>query len=525
MNITFLGAAQTVTGSCFLLEGAGDKVLIDCGMFQGGASLEELNRDDFAFNPAELAHVVLTHAHIDHTGRLPKLVKDGFRGKIYSTEPTRSLCEIMLLDSAHIQQTDAEYTSKKNARKGLPPQEPLYTEEDVEETMKLFIDFAYDKIIELTPNIKIRFIDAGHMLGSSYVEIWVTEDGKTQKVLFSGDIGNINKPILNNPKYVDEADYVICESTYGGRCHTCKRDSEDLLSIIIDTMREKGTLVIPSFAVGRTQEILYDINHYKENDMLGQYSDVRVLVDSPLAIKATEVFKKYYGLFDEDAQRLIAQGDDPLMFPNLEYSLTTDDSKAINADDSPKIIISASGMADAGRVRHHIKHNIYKPNCTILFAGYQAEGSLGRMLLDGASDIKLFGERIAVNAKIKVIDYYSGHADHNALIDWIDHIKGKKKVILVHGEAEAGQALSEELVKRGVNVEIAKFMSVIDLDCGCTLNEGSALPTEEDYYRTLSEKALKLSDKLKEKENLLNLVDIDKIKLFLDTIDDIITSE
>lgn len=537
MKLSFYGAAETVTGSCFLLEVADEKLLIDCGMFQGGNDLWGMNREPFQFIPAEIPHMILTHAHIDHSGRIPKLVKEGFKGKIFSTYATRDLCEIMLEDSAHISEMEAEYDTRKNKRKGMQPAEPLYTVKDAEEAMKYFTPVDLESAVKLSDKISFKLYDAGHMLGSSVVEITVTDDGKKEKIVFSGDIGNIDIPLLKDPHPLIDADYVVLESTYGGRNHTPLIGHEnELLDVIVSTLDKGGTLVIPAFAVGRTQEVLYEINKYKENKMLGAHQDVKVIVDSPMAIKTTEVFKKYYHDFDNDTQKLIASGDDPLVFDNLLYSMTTEESKAVNFDDTPKIIISASGMCDAGRIRHHIKHNIYKENSTLLLVGYQAEGSLGRMLLDGAKDIKLFGERIAVKARILELDYFSGHADHNHLIGWINNMSVKpKRIFLVHGESPALKAMQEGLEEIGVTAEIAKYFTTMNVETGDILAQGedvnfvrlhqkisANLPEPEYDIATYAEKILA---KLQDKELIKKVVQIDKIKLFLECIDDILSSE
>ncbi|MBE6038193.1 MAG: MBL fold metallo-hydrolase [Anaerofustis stercorihominis] len=538
MKLSFYGAAETVTGSCIIVEHTGGKFMVDCGMFQGSKALRELNEKEFQFIVSDIDFLILTHAHIDHSGMVPKLVKHGFNKPIYATKPTNELCEIMLADSAHIQETDAEYDTRKNKRKGLPPVEPIYTMQDAQDAMKLFREAEYNEEFSPQENIRMRFNDSGHMLGSASVEVWVTEDGKTEKIVFSGDLGNHDKPLLKDPAIITEADYVVLESTYGGRNHTYVDASDKFLDIVRSTLAVGGTLVIPAFAVGRTQEILYELNYYKENNLLGAYNDVRVFVDSPLAIKATEVFKNNYAAMDAETNELVSEGDDPLVFSNLNFSVTAEDSKALNTDEEPKIIISASGMCDAGRIRHHIKHNAYKENCTILFVGYQAEGSLGRLLLDGEKDIKLFGERIAVNARIENIDYFSGHADHNSLVKWAGNFKNVKSIILVHGEDEALKALSDSLQsENGQNVHIAQHMSTIDLSdmkpveessprlVLKTLRSGVEPPKAETYIDTLAQMAQNIANTLKDKEKLLEENAFDKIKLFLECVNDILSKE
>jgi len=450
MKISFLGAAKTVTGSLFLLEVNNCSLIIDCGMFQGGKAMEELNYEDFSFDPKKVNAVILTHAHIDHTGRLPKLVKDGFEGNIYCTHATKDLCDIMLRDSAHIQQMEAEWQSRKNLRKGEPPVKPLYTAEDVDDTMKKFESTCYNALCSLNDDIKFSFINSGHMLGSAFVELYITEDGKETKYIFTGDVGNFNQPILCDPDILSGCDYLIIESTYGSRYHE-KLDEYrgKLLEIIKTTLRRKGNIIIPSFAVGRTQEILYEINYYKENKLLGEFNNVDVYVDSPLATQATEIFKCHYNIADSCTKELISCGDDPLVFDGLHYSLTSEDSIAINNNKTPKIIISASGMCDAGRIRHHLKYNLWNENSSVVFVGYQAPGTLGRMLLEGADMVKLFGDQIAVKAEIHNIEAYSGHADLNGLLNVISTMSEKpKKTVIVHGEEESALSLAAHIKDR-----------------------------------------------------------------------------
>lgn len=450
MKISFLGAAKTVTGSLFLLESQKSKIIVDCGMFQGGKTMEEVNASDFAFDPSGVSAVILTHAHIDHTGRLPKLVKDGFKGDIISTDATKDLCDIMLRDSAHIQQMEAEWTTRKNVRKGEPAAEPIYTDADVEDTMQKFKIVNYDDRYRLTEDIEINLINSGHMLGSAFVELYINEDGKETKYIFTGDVGNYNQHILKDPQILKSCDYLVIESTYGNRYHEqIDTYRNELLEIIIATLKRKGNVVIPSFAVGRTQEILYEINYYKENNLLGEFADVPVYVDSPLATQATEVFKRHYDISDKNTKELLKSGDDPLVFDGLTYSVTTDESIAINNDKTPKIIISASGMCDAGRIRHHLKYNLWQEKNSIVFVGYQAPGSLGRLLVDGEKMVKLFGEEVIVRAQIHTVDAYSGHADLNGLLNVISTMQNKpKKVILVHGEEDSILNFSNEIKEK-----------------------------------------------------------------------------
>jgi metallo-beta-lactamase family protein len=466
MKISFLGAAKTVTGSLFLLEIQNFKIIVDCGMFQGGKTMEEVNAADFAFDPSSIQAVILTHAHIDHTGRLPKLVKDGFNGKIFATHATKDLCDIMLRDSAHIQQMEAEWATRKNARRGEASEEPIYTEVDVEETMQKFKIIDYNKKIKLSEDIEINFINSGHMLGSAFVELYIHEDGKEAKYIFTGDVGNYNQYILKDPAILKNCDYLIIESTYGNRYHEqIDTYRNKLLEIIKETLKRNGNIVIPSFAVGRTQEILYELNYYKENNLLDEFAYVPVYVDSPLASQATEVFKRHYNISDKNTKELLKSGDDPLVFDGLKYSITTQESIAINNDSTPKIIISASGMCDAGRIRHHLKYNLWQEKNSIVFVGYQAPGSLGRLLVEGESMIKLFGEQVIVKAQIHTIDVYSGHADLNGLLNVISTMQTKpKKVVLVHGEEDAIVNFSNEIKERlNIPTVIPSYGDIADL--------------------------------------------------------------
>lgn len=434
MKLTFLGATHEVTGSCFLLQANGSNIVIDCGMEQGRDIFENA---DLPLPPADIDAVLLTHAHIDHSGKLPLLYSGGFGGNIYTTEATSDLCAIMLRDSAHIQESEAEWKSRKSKRSGGKPYTPLYTVADAEETIKKFVACPYGKQVTVADNVLVRFIDAGHLLGSSSIEVICTENGISKTIVFSGDIGNVNKPILRDPQYFTKADYVVTESTYGNRSHG---ESPDYISAfasaIQDTLDKGGNLVIPSFAVGRTQEILYFIRHIKDHGLVKGHDGFPVYVDSPMAVESTKVFgENWIECFDSETKELIARGINPLEFDGLNLSITSDQSKAINMDKTPKVIISASGMCEAGRIRHHLKHNLWREECTVLFVGYQSEGTLGRMLLDGADEVKLFGEKIAVKACISNIAGVSGHADNTGLIKWIDSYDPKpQRVFVVHGD-------------------------------------------------------------------------------------------
>ena len=463
MKITFLGATKTVTGSNFLVEGAGKKFLVDCGMYQGKAQDEWENSAPFAFNPEEIDFMLLTHAHIDHSGRIPKLYNEGFRNKIYTTKATRDLCEIMLPDSGHIQEMEVEWKNRKRQRKGLPPIPPLYTAEQAMQCMEVFETVKYDEIVDIDENIHVRFNDAGHMLGSAIIEIWIDEDEKTTKIVFTGDLGNNDIPLLSSPTMIDSADYLVMESTYGGRLHNRNDDKTKIfLKVVSETLEDNGTVIIPSFAVGRTQEILYELNNIKENnkdpEFKKQYEELMnatVYVDSPLAISATEVFKKNMDLFNEETQELIKRGDNPLEFPNLKFTQTAEESKALNENSAGSIIISASGMCEIGRIKHHLKHNLWNPKSTILFVGYQAAGTLGSRIVNGEKSVKIFGEEVAVNARIEYIEGYSGHADQEWLLNFIYSFRTNKPktIFLVHGEPE-GQLILESKIKESTKIPV-----------------------------------------------------------------------
>lgn len=442
MKIMFCGATTGVTGSCHLLKTENHNVLLDCGQFQGGKAQEALNADPFPFEPSEVECMILSHAHIDHCGRIPLLVKRGFRGKIYCTDATADLLEVMLLDSAHIHEMDAQWQSKRNLRAGKPPIDPLYTTEDAQEALKYVEPILYDQQIRLNDDMKIVFNDAGHILGSAITEIWVTEGERESKIVFSGDLGMKNRPILRDPVTIKKADCVIMETTYGNRNHAQNSMSvKQLIDIILKTTRRGGTVVIPSFAVGRTQELIYELNRFYEKsspDYRQELDKVDVIVDSPMATTATEVFRNNAQVFDEETKAYIMKGDNPLDFKNLHFTRSTEESRALNTDHTPKVIISASGMCEAGRIRHHLKHNLWDARNSVIFVGYQGEGTLGRSLIEGKKDITLFGEEVHVNAEIYNLEGFSGHADQNGLLEWISGFQQPpRQVFLVHGEEQS----------------------------------------------------------------------------------------
>lgn len=477
MKLMFLGADHEVTGSCHYIEACGKSILLDCGMEQGRDTYEN---QEIPVAAGRIDYVFLSHAHIDHSGLLPLLHKNGFQGQIYATEATTDLCRIMLLDSAHIQEFEAQWRNRKNKRAGKAPFEPLYTTEDAMAVMEHFVPCDYMKEIEVCEGVKIRLTDVGHLLGSSSIEIWLTENGVSKKIVFSGDIGNINQPIIHDPRYTTEADFVIMESTYGDRYHTVPPDYvAELAGQIQQTFDRGGNLVIPSFAVGRTQEMLYFIREIKERRLVHGHDGFKVYVDSPLAIEATRVFvENHLSCYDTAAMALVKQGINPLQFDGLELAVTPDDSMAINFDKSPKVIISASGMCEAGRIRHHLKHNLWRPECTILFVGYQAIGTLGRNIIEGEKEVRLFGETITVNAHIEELAGVSGHADKKGLLNWVNHFEKKpERVFVVHGEdlvcEDFTKCLKEEY---GYNAFAPYSGACFDLAANQMISEGVKIP-------------------------------------------------
>ena len=452
MKIQFIGAAQEVTGSCTLLEVNDRYYLVDCGMEQG---IDVFQNVALPVPAARIDAVFLTHAHIDHSGMLPRLYKDGFRGIIYATEATVKLADIMLKDSAHIQMSEVEWKNRKAERSGDENHAPTYTLEDALGAIKLFRGVSYDERITVSAGVDIRFTDIGHLLGSSAIELWLRESACEKKIVFSGDVGNTNQPLIKDPLPISDTDYLVLESTYGSRNHERHTDTLEVFAELLDrTLSKGGNVLIPSFAIGRTQELLYAIREIKQRGLVKDV-DFPVYVDSPLAIEATEIFSKCDpGCFDEETNRLIEEGIDPIKFPNLRLSVTVEESKHINETHEPKVILSASGMCEAGRIRHHLKHNLWRPQNLILFVGYQAEGTLGRMLIEGAESVRLFGEDIAVRAEIKSLKGTSGHADQQGLISWLEKFcKKPRTVYLNHGNEESIAVLAGELRDRGYAVE------------------------------------------------------------------------
>ena len=464
MKLSFFGADQCVTGSCHCLEVNGKKILIDCGLQQGR---DEVDNSSLPFHAGEIDFVLVTHAHIDHSGRIPMLIKQGFRGRIFATRLTAQLLDIMLQDSAHIQESDAEYQNRKNLRAGRPTVEPLYTVEDAQRVREFLTTCEYGEKVDLCEGVSMECIDAGHLLGSASMKLTLTENGETRTIVFSGDIGNVDQPIIRDPQFFHEADFVVMESTYGNRNHTEVWSYTDELAQIIDeTLGKGGNVVIPSFAVGRTQELLYFIRQIKDENLVKSVPNFDVYVDSPLSKAATTIFcGDLRGYLDEEAMALVKDGTHMFNFPGLHLTETVDESKNLNLDPSPKVIISASGMCDAGRIRHHLKHNLWRPESAVVFVGFQSPGTLGRTLLDGAQSVKLFGEDVAVRAKIVNFQGLSSHADRDHLLDWISRYKAPKPqhVFVVHGDREVAPLFAETISAMGFTAHAPQYTEEYDL--------------------------------------------------------------
>lgn len=467
MRIQFIGATHEVTGSCTLLEVGGRYYMVDCGMEQG---MDVFQNIPLPVNPGQVEAVFLTHAHIDHSGMLPKLVKDGFSGPIYATEATCNLCDIMLRDSAHIQESEAQWRNRKAERAGAPIQEPTYGLNDALAAIHLLRPCEYGEIIRAAEGIDLRFTDAGHLLGSASIELWLAEGNEQRKIVFSGDVGNTNQPLLRDPQPIAEADYLVIESTYGDRLHEKVQGDvvAELAGYIQKALDRGGNLVIPSFAVGRTQELLYAIREIKQKGMVTGHGNFPVYVDSPLAVEATGIFLQCaHNNFDDATRAILAQGINPIWFDGLELSVTSEDSKAINENRFPKVILSASGMCEAGRIRHHLKHNLWRRESIILFVGYQAEGSLGKKLQQGVQTVKLFGEDIAVQAEIASLHGTSGHADKEGLLRWISGFTTKPRQVFVnHGDDGSCMAFRDTLKELGYNADAPYSGTEYDLLSG-----------------------------------------------------------
>lgn len=513
MKLTFFGAAKAVTGSCHCVEVGGKKVLIDCGLQQGRDEVDNYHLD-FAANYIDA--VIVTHAHIDHSGRIPLLVKQGFQGNIYCTRLTADLLDIMLQDSAHIQEMDAEWKNQKGKRSGQAPVEPLYTVADVAGVIEKLVICEYGEEREILSGVRLRFTDAGHLLGSACAELWLKEGDVEKKIVFSGDLGNVDQPIIRDPQPIDfPADYVVTESTYGDRNHEPPESYTEALAQIIDeTFSKGGNVIIPSFAVGRTQELLYFMREMKEQGLVKNNPDFKVVVDSPLANKATKVFSgNLYGYLDEEAIEAIKQGA-LFTFPGLTLTETSEESKALNLDKSSKVIISASGMCDAGRIRHHLKHNLWRPESVVVFVGYQAVGSLGRALLDGVQNVRLFGESIAVRARIVNFKGLSSHADRDHLIAWAEQFNNPRPAhyFVVHGDEDVAELYAQTLRDRGLAAHAPEYEEVYDLATNTLLAAGvprapqtkAAKPKESPAYRRLEETGRELMELIQRSKGVAN---------------------
>jgi metallo-beta-lactamase family protein len=441
MKVEFLGGVRTVTGSSTLLEKESLKWLVDCGMFQGGKELESRNWKINSYHAQELSSILLTHAHIDHSGLIPKIVKEGFRGKVICTKATLDLCEVMLQDSGNIQEMEAEWQNRKGKRAGKDEATPLYTVKDAEKSLRYFQTVNYNEEFHLADGVKVRFQDAGHILGSAIIEVWVEEGGEERKIIFSGDLGNFDQPFVRDPSFIEGGDILWLESTYGNRLHKSREETvQELLKIVQEAIAYQSKVVIPAFAVERTQDIIYTLGQFIRE---GSIPSIPIYIDSPLAISATEIFKRNSDCFDQETRDLLLGGENPLELPEIIYTRTTEESKAINEDPRPGIIVSASGMGDSGRIKHHLKHHLWQEASHIVFIGYQAEGTTGRRIIDGAKIIRIFGEEIAVKAHIHTLGGFSAHADQRGLLNWVSHIRNPKLMVFInHGEEKVSMELS-----------------------------------------------------------------------------------
>lgn len=498
MKLTFYGACKTVTGSCYMLESDDAKILIDCGMFQGSKDLKERNYGEFPFNPSEVDYVILTHAHIDHSGLIPKLINKGFKGTIFATKPTMDLCSIMLPDSGHIQELEVERKNRKLSRAGEPLIEPIYTHLDGQRAIMRFSVIDYNLKVSITPSITIRFRDAGHILGSAIIEIWVKDNASETKLVFSGDLGNLNQPIIKDPTSIDEADYLIMETTYGNRLHKNLSDKKELLlEIIKNTFKQGGNVVIPAFAVERTQDILYYLGQLEMEDRLPECD---IYVDSPLAINASEIFKVSVKYFDDETKKAFEKiWEQPGILRKIKMTRSQEESRQLNEIKTGAIIISASGMCDAGRIKHHLKHNLWREESSVVFVGYQAQGTLGRQIVDGQKLVRIHGEQIAVNAQIHNIEGFSGHADQEALFNWVKSFKKPpKKVFLIHGEPEGMQEFKELIEsKLGLKAIMPEFTQSFELIRGEVKAHEVDIPSEIDTAVLYTSIINKLSDMYK----------------------------
>ncbi|TAL29406.1 MAG: MBL fold metallo-hydrolase [Spirochaetes bacterium] len=464
MQIEFVGGARTVTGSSYIVKNGTSTVMVDCGMFQGRPEIKERNHLNLIYDPPAIDAMLLTHAHIDHSGLIPKIVKEGYKNSIFATDATTDLCTIMLPDSAHVQEMDIEWTNRRQRKMGRDPVAALYSVEDAQESLKYFKPQSYGAEFEVLPGFRARFRDAGHILGSSFIEMWVEEKGKTVKIVFSGDVGSKDQAIIRDPETVNDADILFIESTYGDRLHKSREDTyAEFKKVILDSYNKQGNIVIPSFAIERTQEIIYTLARLFK---AGELPPIPVYIDSPLAISATEIFKKNEHMFDQDAIKIILSGENPLDFPGLHFTRSTEESKRLNDEAKGAIIISASGMCTAGRIKYHLMNNLYRPESCVVFVGYQAEGTLGRRLVDGEKRVRIFGEDVAVRAKVHTLGGFSAHADRDGLLDWMGAIKNDKlRVFVVHGEETASLAFAATVRERfGFEAYVPRWGEIVDVE-------------------------------------------------------------
>ncbi|WP_028315321.1 MBL fold metallo-hydrolase RNA specificity domain-containing protein [Desulfatibacillum aliphaticivorans] len=507
VRVTCLGAAGGVTGSNHLVETSdGRKILVDCGLFQGGKQMEARNWESWGFNPADIDLVIVTHAHIDHIGRIPKLIKDGYKGKIIASPPTIDLAEILLLDSAHIQEMNAEWQTRKNKRRGSKDIQPLYTTPDAERSLSHFQPQNRDEMLELNMGVKIRLRNAGHILGSAILEMWIEDDGQEMKIVFSGDIGQPEQLIIKDPYEVFAADFLFMESTYGNRLHKSHEESrQELLEAIKYSYENGEKVVIPAFAVERTQEILYILGEFHRAGVL---PDMPIYLDSPLAIKATEIFRKHKKHYDEEAMAIVQKGFDPLDLPNLKFTPSTAESIAINERPGPAIVMAGNGMCTAGRIKHHLKHNLWRPGSSLVIVGFQAQGTTGRRIVEGASEVKIFRETVAVKAKVHTIGGFSAHADQEDLLRWVGHFaESKPKVFPIHGEPEACKVLAEKIQEKyGLETHVPRWRESILLTPKAVDYE---LPEQEedmepDYYAEMNNVIVSMEKNIRELRRTLN---------------------
>jgi metallo-beta-lactamase family protein len=518
-RVTCLGGAGSVTGSCFLIESPqGQKTLVDCGLFQGGGQVERRNEESWPFDPRDVKTLFLTHAHIDHSGRIPKLAKDGFGGRIITSPPTAELCRIMLLDSAHVQEMDAEWQTRRNRRRGKKDITPLYTKKDAEASLRLLSPVERDEIIEVEPGLKARLRNAGHILGSSILELWVQEGRESIKVVFSGDLGKEDQLIVKDPQEIFDADYLFIESTYGDRLHRdFELSKQEFLEAIQYSFTRGEKTLIPAFAVERTQEILYILGEFHRQ---GALPDIPVYLDSPLAIKATQIFRRNKKYYDDEAGAIVEQGYDPFDMPNLTFTESTQESIAINERPGPAIIIAGSGMCTAGRIKHHLKHNLWREGTSIVIVGFQAQGTTGRRIVDGAKQVRIFREDITVRAKVFTIGALSAHADQDDLLDWVGHFESKPRVFVIHGEAKASETLANKIQERyDLATHVPKWKERLVLKAReVALEEAAAEEARPDLQRLALntvidlEKELKdLSKRIQSKEEELGEDEVDRL--------------